>query len=398
MTRTFHPLTLLLSFSLLGLAATSCKKDKDDDPKPTTPSTSDKTVIITDGDITTNTTWANVEPDSSKYDYIVKTEVNVRGGVLTIAPGVRINFQNSDAGIYTNSTGAISAVGTAAQPIIFESELRMRGAWPGINFVSTSAVNRMDFCKVRYAGSKDYRSLFGVGKFGVIVEGKARINNTRVESSAESGFFLDWQADVTAFDGNSIRDCPNYALVTAMRALDRVGANNRFTGSGNNRIAIYDERGTSDNTVQLRNFGLPYEVQGELSMRDVNVTIDAGTTLLFGPGASLRFQTGSLIAAGTAAAPITFSGLTANVGSWFGVEVGTSAANRMEHCVVDGAGGGDLGLFQRGNIVLADRGRLTISNSIVRNSETWGINRPSNANLTATNVTYINNASGNVGP
>lgn len=397
MMRAYPPFKLLLSLSLLGLAATSCKKD-DDDPKPTTPIGSDKTVIITDGDITTNTAWTNVEPDSTKYDYIVKTEVNVRGGVLTIAPGVRINFQNSDAGIYCSSTGAISAVGTAALPIIFESELRTRGAWPGINFTSTSAVNRLDFCYVRYAGSKDYRSLFGVGKFGVIVEGKARINNTRVESSAESGFFLDWQADVTAFDGNSIRDCPLYPLVSAMRALDRVGANNRFTGSGNNRIAIYDERGTSDNTVQLRNFGLAYEVQGELSMRDVNVTIDAGTSLLFGAGSSLRFETGTLIAAGTLAAPITFRGLAANIGSWHGIEVGTSAANRMEHCVVDGAGGGDLGLFQRGNIVLADRGRLILSNSIVRNSEAWGINKPSNAVLTATNVTYINNTLGNVGP
>ena len=390
----------LLLLGALGLAVSSCKKD-DDTPTPTTPGggSSDKTVVITTDRISVNTTWENVEPDSTKYDYVVKTSLQVDAGVLTIKPGVRINFDNGDAGLYCRDVGAISAIGTPSQKIIFESALRAPGAWAAVSLNSNSVANVLDHCRILFAGSKEYRTLFKPGKFGVIVEGKARVRNTLVGNTEGSGFMLDWDADVTEFSGNSVRATTEYALVTGFLHLDRVAANNIFTGAGKPAINIYDGRGTADNSILVRNWGVPLEVTNDIQLyTNTSVVVEPGVTFKFDTDRSLALRDGTLTAQGTTALPITFKGLNLGAGAWAGLELLSSTPSRLDNCIVDGGGGADLYLFRRGNIHIGENAKLTISNSVVRNSAAWGINKYRNSTLTATAVTYSNNASGDVGP
>ncbi len=390
-----------LGLALLGLTTAACKKDKKDDPTPTGPGASDKTIVITTDRISTNTTWENVEPDSTKYDYVVKTSLNVDAGTLTIKPGVRINFDNGDAGLYTTNTGGLSAVGTAAQKIVFESATRAPGAWAAVNIGSNSAANVLDHCRILYAGSKEYRSFLKPGKFGLIVDGdgKARVRNTLVGNTEGSGFMLDWAADVTEFAGNSVRSCPEYGLVTGFLNLDRLAANNRFGGAGKPAIQIYDERGSADASILVRKYDVPYEVATFVKLRGTtSVVVEPGVTFRFGTDTGIGVDAGTFSAQGTPALPVTFQGLASGAGSWAGLEILSSGANRLDNCVIDGGGGADLFLFRRGNILVGDGARLVISNSTVRNSAAWGIHKVSTATLTATAVTYSNNADGNVGP
>jgi hypothetical protein len=72
------------------------------------------------GNITTSTTWT-----TAGSPYIVTGVVYVEGWsgpVLTIQPGVTVKF-NSGAGIVVNygNTGALQALGTSGQPILFTS-------------------------------------------------------------------------------------------------------------------------------------------------------------------------------------------------------------------------------------------------------------------------------------
>ncbi len=397
----FPPFSLsrLLLLGVIGLAATACKKDKTDPQPVGGGGSSDKTVVITIDRISANTTWENVEPDSTKYDYVVKTSLQVDAGVLTIKPGVRINFDNGDAGLYTTSTGGLSAIGTAAQKIVFESALRAPGAWAAININSNSVANVLDHCRVLYAGSKDYRTLFKPGKFGVIVDGKARVRNTLVGNTEGSGFMLDWEADVTEFAGNSVRSCPEYGLVTAFLHLDRVSATNKFSGAGKPAIQIYDERGTADNSILVRKYDVPLEVATFVGLRNsTSVVFEPGVTMRFALDTGIGVDAGTFNAQGTTSQPITFQGLATGAGSWAGLEIKSNGANRIDNCIIDGGGGADLYLFRRGNILVSDASRLTISNSTVRNSAAWGIHKASTGTLTATAVTYSNNADGNVGP
>jgi hypothetical protein len=71
----------------------------------------------------------------------------------------------------------------------------------------------------------------------------------------------------------------------------------------------------------------------------------------------------------------------------------------MDNCVVEDGGGADLYFSDRANIAVNENGRLVISNSTVRRSAGWGIFKANSTSiLTATNMTYDQNALGNVNP
>jgi hypothetical protein len=73
-------------------------------------------------------------------------------GALTLEPGVKIVAEDGTS-IRVRAGGSLTAVGTAAQPIIFTAKRPIRGAWSGIEFFeSSSPSNRFAFAQILYAG------------------------------------------------------------------------------------------------------------------------------------------------------------------------------------------------------------------------------------------------------
>src|SRR5688572_16199232 len=128
--------------------------------------------------------------------------------------------------------------------------------------------------------------------------------------------------------------------------------------------------------------GSPHVVRGRLFVGDgagVTLTIEPGATVVFDPGASLLFGVrgpGTLLAQGTAAAPIRFQAAdtTGPAPSWVGLVFRSNTISQMSHVTLSDCGGVRSDSQPRGCIVLghavfrSERSTLRIDDVTVRNA------------------------------
>jgi len=113
------------------------------------------------------------------------------------------------------------------------------------------------------------------------------------------------------------------------------------------------------------------------------LTIAAGATLKFDAGCDLEIgysDPGGLVAVGTSGNEITFTANTPTPtkGFWDGVFFYNSAVtSNLTYCIVEYAGTTPADGTYDGNITIADNASstVTITNSIIRNSNSWGVVR-----------------------
>lgn len=126
-----HSKAVVLALSMMTVLA-SCKKDKDDDPTPSTPTPPSSEIVEVSGNITGTVNW------TADKIYRLNGFVRVQdGGVLNIAAGTVIfgDFESKGT-LIVQRGGKINAIGEAAKPIIMTSEkqpgLRQPGDWGGL--------------------------------------------------------------------------------------------------------------------------------------------------------------------------------------------------------------------------------------------------------------------------
>ena len=126
--------------------------------------------------------------------YYVSIALYYKGGLLSIEPGVKIVMDSSAA--FNLHGGALRAVGTAADPIIFTGEKAENGYWDGIDFFySRSSQNLLENVNVLYGGAGKGANVYvGNGSY-------LRIQNSLLAHSSGYGVCLD-SIDL----GNSVAD------------------------------------------------------------------------------------------------------------------------------------------------------------------------------------------------
>lgn len=128
---------MLTMLALAAITIVGCKKDDDD---ATTPTPTGTTIEIS-GDLTTNTNWTAINK------YVLKGFVYVKdGATLNIEAGTVIKGDKATKGtLIIERGGKISAVGTAAKPIVFTSNeaagSRSYGDWGGIIICGRAPIN-----------------------------------------------------------------------------------------------------------------------------------------------------------------------------------------------------------------------------------------------------------------
>jgi hypothetical protein len=214
----------------------------------------------------------------------------------------------------------------------------------------------------------------------VIVEGAwppapaLRVEHVRVLDSAGYGVYMRKWATFAEGSTDLVvqgagKTVPDYPFPVRM-SVNTAGSlpSGQYTGNARDEIQVVPESPHYNLEIDdtFRDRGVPYQIGGNGSFGLITVVGASGlATMTVEPGVTLKFWssssnvgglfvgntgvagTGQLVAVGSAAAPIVFTGLTSTAGAWEGITFqGTMAGgNRLEHVRIEAAGahGGDNG-------------------------------------------------------
>lgn len=331
-------LIAVLASAALALGLTGCP-DLVTGGDPKTSPTSEQSPVpanVHEGTIGSDQTWKKADSP-----HVVTGDVYVEsasGATLTIEPGTEVRFEQG-TGLYFGwsggTSGVLKAIGTSTESITFTSAsaMKAKGDWKQIYLGSGAASSVMSYCRLAYAGGD------GTGDSAALrVSGSANkpsISNCTLEENNGTAVLLDDQASFTAFASNAVKTSEHSPMRLDAAAVGTLGAGNTFEANGLQALEVVAS--TVAKNARWRSFGIPYLMLGDVYVEGSNapvLTIDAGNTLRFTQGSSLRVAwsggtSGALYAVGTAAAPITLTGVesNANPGAWDYLYLGDGSVN-----------------------------------------------------------------------
>ncbi|MCA9145054.1 MAG: DUF5050 domain-containing protein [Planctomycetales bacterium] len=236
-------------------------------------------------DINSNTTWTK-----AAGPYLVTTPVTVAAGTtLTVEPGVEVLF---DAGARLDVEGALLAIGTSDDPILFTSSAATpaKSDWYGLDVKNLSGGHAaLAFVTVEYASTAMRVHCCSAQSPATVTDSVFRFNHTGFGGYASAKVFIDR----TVFDNNT------YAITRA----DKEIRNSLFTNNDyglyqterisvygstfeNNGTALYGGRGTlqynriANNTVGIQPFYEGFTVlNNEITGNEIGFTLATTVTI-----------------------------------------------------------------------------------------------------------------------
>lgn len=377
------------------------------------PATAD---TIVSGGVYTDTTWT-----AAGSPYIVTSNVFIQGtdgpdGVttLTIEPGTTVKFETSKymrVGYYSGSPGALVAIGTAANPIVFTSNqpTPAPGDWGSIHFQTTThASSILEHCQFEYAGGSMNTSIY-------VANASPTITNTTINYSSQydlyyygtsggtvsgctftSGVNLASTNLTVSFSNNTFNHNTTYptkAYADGVHAL--VNGNNTYNDPANSYVEVFSGNVTKDATWTG---AVPIYIANHLTVQGTDGA-DGVTTLTLEPGVTIKMNSakyfkvghysgspGSLMAQGTATDPVVFTSNTANpvAGDWGSIQFYGTAhpTSILEHCIVEYSGSSMSGAIYVAN------NSPTISNTTINHSSQYDLYYTGTVGGTVTGCTF----------
>jgi hypothetical protein len=353
---------------------------------------------VIDSDITENTTWTKDKV------WIIQNTVEIKNNaVLTIEAGTTVKFdKNAELDVGSDSYGTLIAKGTSSEPIVFtsNSDVPNKGDYYGIWLYNGANNCDFEYCTFEYGGG--YSNTSGIVN---VSETNASFKNCTFQHSAAYGILL-YKGGFASFSSNIFNDNAVNPISIYADHIEDMGTGNVFDG-GN--IDVCAENLTKSGTVEWKNQGIPYVIDGDVYVASASGTIlkiDAGCQIKFKLNAELAIgdntNHGQILAQGSSSQPIIFTtaAVSPTKGDWYGISFYDGAMNgsKLEYCTISYAGGydtkysGDITVY--GNV----GSTLSISNCTISNSAGWGIyvdHNFSTADPSVSNISFSNNTSGN---
>lgn len=330
-------------------------------------------VAVAGHTVATAQTWPALD-----VQYLISGTVTV-GAALVIAGGARFRFASSQ-GLTVSSTGSLAAQGQAGKEITFIGDQPTPGYWDGISFVSSNDINNLiDHVIIEYAGTNAAYFSSDPPSSLEIYKSRIKLTNTIVRNGSGHGLTLIG-ATLVAFSGNTFTLNTLGPVNTTANQVGQlaVGTGNAFTGNGVGGAADFIVvRGETVSTPQTwPTLGVSYQIPSDVTF-GADVALSAGSTLVFKPTVGLTVSsTGSISAAGTAAAPIVFTCTPAAAGCWHGLYLNstTSVLNQLSYVTISYGGNSSYysSSYPPANITLSSS-KLTITNSTISYSSNYGI-------------------------
>ncbi|RKH14426.1 hypothetical protein D7V97_03130 [Corallococcus sp. CA053C] len=375
------------------------------------------------------TSWA---PGDERCVYAVTGVVEV-SGALTLAPGTEVRF-GPNAGLLITPTGSLNAVGTEALPITFTSTTAAPGFWKGLAFKSNTPANVLEHVVISYAGNEDpfccdffYGAGGGVDVRAAVVVGslqdsisQVRIAHTTVEKSGTLGLFAFNKARLPGFSQNIFRGNLGAPVTVSMSIVGALDATTVYSGNsatnpaanGDNVVHVVGAPVADSGATQtMHKLDVPYGISTGLPNTTVSytgaLTIEPGTRLQFEAQSGLRIEgDGSLVARGTAAERIVFTGRTATPGFWKGISIRSAGGNSVIAFAEVSNGGSDAfccdyftndgdivaNISVGGAVGSSGLGRLQLTDTVISQSPAYGVYVFKTATFSESGNTYSNNA------
>lgn len=289
------------------------------------------------------------------HGYIYRCEAGLYsnpGTTVTIDPGCVFNMADN---VICFFYGAVQAIGTADQPIIFTRYPSSTGYWQGIRVFNSCWDADFAYCQILYAGYNDtYNQRRAFSNSGA---SDLNLSHCLIRYSYGHGLMLEelQNTDVMIVSDLSIQDAAwcgilgnntpyhdltvnglnllnigDYPIAISADLLDRFSGVT-FSGIGNPYIAVTSSIQTRSATWP--NLGLPYRFGNSFIVNDwVTLNISAGTELVFANYVLYSYDTsftvyGALNTLGTEAEPVIFRGLDPLLPStWVGLRINNPEA------------------------------------------------------------------------
>ena len=320
------------------------------------------------------------------------------GAVLRIEPGVTVVSEGGRLHIhsaYTNyatkrfhPAGLIYAVGTEDAPIRFEGVRAEPGIWGGIRITSADQHNQLTFVEVAHGGLRD--------RHNVELTGQARvtITDSLFRDALGHGLFVgSATVDLAGFARNSFHGNSGAGMRIDLMHMPSIDEASTFTANGVDAIEVRSGTTLSGPETHVwPRTQAPFWLTRGINV-NTHLDIEPGFQSVASETWIRVWSEGSITAVGTPLEPISFTGYPPEPGAWSGIRIESdSPENQLQH--VDIAHGGRAS--RHNNITLS--GRLTLTDSTVRDSAACGIQLGRNATLTESDNTYFGNASGDICP
>jgi Domain of unknown function (DUF5018) len=324
-------------------------------------------------------------------DYLVKCNISIGNTkVMTIKPGVKIQFEGGSSGFYVTSQAALKMIGTAAKPIILEGKVATAGSWKGVELDAINIENQWEYVTIRYAGG-------GSNKAGLLLSGidqAIRISLKNCTFSDNTGYGV--YNDDDFFSGNQFNGFENNVFTNNTKAplkirLSEMGSldsKSSYDNNGLKYIEVAKSAYASDVELNIKKIDVPYRITALFGLRH-RMVINPGVTMEFITDAGFeianQFKNATIVADGTASQPIRLVGYIANTkGVWSGIHIENgNVETKLNYCIIDGAGSKEfsctpstskaavyLGLETH---CIPYAGKGTVTNCTITNSGGYGI-------------------------
>jgi hypothetical protein len=302
----------------------------------------------------------------SRGPYLLQGQTTLpAGATLTIDPGTVIEMGSSGALLVQ---GTLKAQGTAAAPIVFTSDSAQPApdSWYGLVVDGATAVNSvLDHVQVFYGSATSS----GDALLALTEGANITVSNSVFAQGSGNGIAVDNNTRPT-ISNCTFGNLANYAITAPVDDLGLITG----AGFGPNQRGFQLAGGTISHSANWEAPGAPFVLEGGVTLpAGVSLTLPPGLVVEMGSSGSLLVQ-GTLVARGTAAAPIVFTSDSAQPApdSWYGLVVdGATALNSvLDHVQVfygSATSSGDALL------ALTEGANITVSNSVFAQGSGNGI-------------------------
>jgi|GEM_PF-1399955 len=332
----FRRLQLTVFYFSLLLMLESCSTNN-----PVTVQSADK--VAHASRITQDETW------SASQIHIITNNLIVDNATLTIEAGTKIQMKDSTL-IIVAAGGALKAIGTARDSILFTVEENSLGAWQSIYFDPHC---NLDLCQLEYCIFENGGAGDSLSAMLICEKVAPPIQYSTFRHSRTNGLRLIGQAEFNNFSHNKFRNNQFAPILLPMSAISSLQRSCSFTGNGKDVIRVVEPSQLVKDVI-WRALDVPYQIETELRIEAHQITLQPGVKLQFTSTAGFEIAySGVLLAEGSPDSMIYFNGASAGQGFWRGIFLLDNVRNansQFKHCIFDGGGSQSI-MTTTGNLV-----------------------------------------------